>query len=134
MITRLQVKNFKSLRELDLQLGPINVLVGPNMAGKSNILDVFRFLHDILSGAGGLQGLNFALVQRGGVNEILWKGGKERIITFVLEATEGRQSDTKYKYELRIAATGVGNFPTIQSESLKLVESGIEHDLLVQQQ
>jgi predicted ATPase len=133
MITRLQVKNFKSLRELDLQLGPINVLVGPNMAGKSNILDAFRFLHDILRGAGGLEGLNFALVQRGGVNEILWKGGKERVITFALEATAGTvQSDTKYKYELQIAATRGGNLPTVQRESLKLVRSGIEHDLLAQ--
>src|ERR1700676_3139137 len=135
MITRLQVKNFKSLRELDLRLGPINVLVGPNMAGKSNILDVFRFLHDILLGARGLQGLNFALVQRGGVSEVLWKGGKERVITFVLEATGGPfQPDTKYKYELQIVAAGVGNFPTVQNESLKLVKSGIEHDLLAQQQ
>jgi predicted ATPase len=135
MITRLQVKNFKSLRELDLQLGPINVLVGPNMAGKSNILDVFRFLHDILSGAGGLQGLNFALVQRGGMNEILWKGGKEKVISFALEATGSPlQPSAIFKYELQIAATGVGNFPAVQRETLKLVKSGIEYDLLSQQQ
>ncbi len=35
MITRLQVRNFKSLREINLPLGALNVLVGPNMAGKT---------------------------------------------------------------------------------------------------
>lgn len=46
MLTRLQAQNFKNLRRLDLPLGPVNVLVGPNMGGKSNILDVLRFLFE----------------------------------------------------------------------------------------
>jgi AAA15 family ATPase/GTPase len=46
MITRLQVRNFKSLREIDLELGSLNVLVGPNMSGKSNILDALHFLRE----------------------------------------------------------------------------------------
>lgn len=76
MITRLQVRNFKSLRGIDLPLGPLNVLVGPNMAGKSNILDVFRFLHQTFFPEAGTEGVWFALAQRGGVNEVLWKGGR----------------------------------------------------------
>ena len=36
MIIRLQVRNFKSWRDIDLALGPLNVLVGPNMSGKSS--------------------------------------------------------------------------------------------------
>ena len=47
MITRLQVRNFKSLRDIDLAFGPLSVLVGPNMSGKSNIRDVFRFLYQV---------------------------------------------------------------------------------------
>jgi len=133
MITRLHVKNFKSLRELDLQFGPINVLVGPNMSGKSNILDMFRFLHDILLGGRSNQGLSFALSQRGGVGEIFWKGGREKLITLSLEATgEPIQPSTIYKYELQILA-GAGNFATVQNEMLKLVRSGVEHELLAPQ-
>jgi predicted ATPase len=30
-------------------------LVGPNASGKSNLLDVFRFLHDVVSVGGGLE-------------------------------------------------------------------------------
>jgi predicted ATPase len=129
MITRLRVKNFKSLRQLDLKFGPINVLVGPNMTGKSNILDVFSFLHDILVG-GRSQGLNFALTQRGGINELLWKGGREKVVTLAVEATgEPQQPDTSFKYELQMLA-GPGGYSSVQNESLKLARSGTEHELL----
>ncbi|HVO91244.1 MAG TPA: AAA family ATPase [Terriglobales bacterium] len=132
MITQLHIENFKSLRELDLKFQPISVLVGPNMAGKSNILDVLRFLHDIVLGGRSNQGLSFALTQRGGVNEILWKGGKERTISLSLEAAGvPLHPDVKYKYALRILA-GAGNQATIQHESLTLITSGTEQQLLVQ--
>jgi predicted ATPase len=129
MITRLQVRNFKSLRELDVRLGAINVLVGPNMAGKSNMLDVFRFLHEIVFPKPGSQGVSFAFAQRSGVNEVLWKGGDEKVITIALEAGDPTQTDTKYKYKLELIA-GVGGFVATQNESLKLVRSGWEHDLI----
>ena len=134
MITRLHVRNFKSVKELDLRFGPINVLVGPNMTGKSNILDVFRFLHDLLSGERNIKGLNFALTQRGGVNEILWKGGKEKVITFALEATgEPLHPRTTYKYEVQILA-GAGDYATVHYESLRLATEEIDHELLALQQ
>ena len=34
-ITRIRAKNYRSIRELDLELGPLTVLVGPNASGKS---------------------------------------------------------------------------------------------------
>ncbi|NYZ16883.1 DUF3696 domain-containing protein [Azospirillum sp. RWY-5-1] len=37
MLTRLRLRNFKAFRELDLELGPVTVLFGPNSAGKSTI-------------------------------------------------------------------------------------------------
>jgi AAA15 family ATPase/GTPase len=40
MITELEIKNYKSIRELNLPLGRINVFIGENGAGKSNILEV----------------------------------------------------------------------------------------------
>ena len=39
MITRLEVDGFKSLRDFAVDLEPCTVLVGPNSAGKSNIMD-----------------------------------------------------------------------------------------------
>ena len=46
-ITKLTVENFKSFDKLEVELRPFNIVVGSNASGKSNFLDVFRFLRDI---------------------------------------------------------------------------------------
>lgn len=43
MITSLQIKNFKSIVDLSLDLGRFNVLIGENGCGKSNILEAIAF-------------------------------------------------------------------------------------------
>ena len=54
----------------ELELKPLNVLIGPNAAGKSNVLNALRLLraapHDIAAPMRG---------KGGGVSEWLWKGG-----------------------------------------------------------
>ena len=37
-IDRLTIKGFKSLQDVDLELGRLNVLIGPNGTGKSNLV------------------------------------------------------------------------------------------------
>jgi len=44
MIKRLKVKNFKALRDIEIELTPIHVLIGPNDSGKTSILDVLAAL------------------------------------------------------------------------------------------
>lgn len=44
MIRRLRVKGYKSLADVDVELGPLTVLFGPNAAGKSNLLDAVNLL------------------------------------------------------------------------------------------
>lgn len=44
MIKRLRVRNFKALRDVDIQLTPIHVLIGPNDSGKTSILDAVAAL------------------------------------------------------------------------------------------
>lgn len=44
MLTRLEVDGFKSLRKFAIDLEPFTVLVGPNSAGKSNILEALALL------------------------------------------------------------------------------------------
>lgn len=59
-IQRLKAQNFKSFDRLDLELGDFNVFIGANASGKSNVLNVLRFLRDIaasgLRNAVSLQG------------------------------------------------------------------------------
>jgi len=42
MIERIIIENFKSIRHCDLELKPINILVGANGAGKSNFVSFFK--------------------------------------------------------------------------------------------
>jgi predicted ATP-dependent endonuclease of OLD family len=49
MLTRIRIENFKSLKNLDIELGLTNVLVGTNMSGKSNLIDAFRFIVDLIT-------------------------------------------------------------------------------------
>jgi len=48
-LEKLTIKNFKSIREQTLALGPLNVFIGGNGAGKSNLIEVFRFLREIVN-------------------------------------------------------------------------------------
>jgi predicted ATPase len=62
--SQLKVKNWRNFRSIDVSLRERQFVVGPNAAGKSNFLDIFRFLHDVAKREGG--GLQKALKDRGG--------------------------------------------------------------------
>lgn len=65
MITKLWVKNYRSLANLELSFEPITILVGQNGSGKSNIVDTLRFIHDALR-----YGLDSAIVNRQGMSAV----------------------------------------------------------------
>ncbi len=44
-LSRIEVEGFKSLRNVDLELRPLNVLIGANGAGKSNLVSLFKMLN-----------------------------------------------------------------------------------------
>lgn len=72
MITRVSVRNFRSLAEVDVVLGSLTVLVGRNGAGKSAFLDVLRFVSEALR-----FGLDTAITDRHGVT-VLRRWGPRR--------------------------------------------------------
>jgi len=47
MIRRIHIKDYKSLRDVDVTLKPLSVLFGPNAAGKSNFIDALQLLSRI---------------------------------------------------------------------------------------
>lgn len=49
MITRLEVDGFKSLRNFAVDLEPFTVFIGPNSAGKSNVLEALALLSRLAS-------------------------------------------------------------------------------------
>ena len=50
MIERIAIENFKSLRNVDLSLGRVNLFIGTNASGKSNFLEALRVLEGIGNG------------------------------------------------------------------------------------
>ncbi|MGH8679676.1 MAG: ATP-dependent nuclease, partial [Burkholderiales bacterium] len=55
-ITRLKIENFRSIRNLDIELGDTTVLIGQNNAGKTAILDAIRI---VLTRRWGQRGTGF---------------------------------------------------------------------------
>lgn len=47
MIERIIIENFKSIRRLELDLKPLNILIGANGAGKSNFISFFKLTNQI---------------------------------------------------------------------------------------
>jgi predicted ATPase len=117
MLRRLKVQNFKSLRSLDISLGPLNVLVGPNMGGKSNILDVLLFLYESWFPQPGTYGPVNALARRGGISEVLWKGEQESLLSISIEFADPAQPDSLFEYGIELVS-GAGGYVNIQTERL----------------
>jgi predicted ATPase len=64
-ITRVMLRNYRSIESCNVELGALTFLVGPNGTGKSNFLDALRLVGDALRVS-----LDHALRERGGVAEV----------------------------------------------------------------
>ena len=62
LIKRVSVENFKSFNDLDIELRQFNVLIGANASGKTNFIQFFKFLQDIVN-----HGLDNAVSMQGGI-------------------------------------------------------------------
>lgn len=65
--THIRLENWRNFSRVDVDLQKRVFLYGPNASGKSNFLDVFRFLRDIVAVGGGFQD---AVRRRGGVSKL----------------------------------------------------------------
>lgn len=68
IVTRLRLTNWRNFRDVDIALGPRAYVIGANASGKSNLLDVFRFLRAVAQTEGG--GLQKAIKERGGMSKL----------------------------------------------------------------
>jgi predicted ATPase len=49
MLDRIELAGFKSIREMNLELSRLNVLIGANGAGKSNLISFFKLFNHLMS-------------------------------------------------------------------------------------
>jgi predicted ATPase len=120
MLNKIRVKNFKSLKDVSLDLSQRNVLVGANMAGKSNIIDLFRFIYDMaFPRQPGSMALGSAFFARGGFSETVWKGGKAEVIVFALSGSDFIEKiEWFWDYEITIQGGSPGGNFRISTEHL----------------
>lgn len=114
-LTRLAVKNYRSLLDVDLSLRPLTVLVGENGTGKSNVCDVLRFVRDALS-----YGLQQAVEMRGGMSALhCWFADDLEPVSIHLEFC-GPLNQWSGSYALAFVGCG-GDEVRLQSEKLSLM-------------
>lgn len=114
-ISNISLRNYKNLHEVDLDLKPLNILIGVNGAGKSNFLSFFRLLSE-----GAKEKLADKIGDMGGFNEIRRRGSNEAIewaLTF-----ESLQSVLPQKINETVFYTGIlasrGSSYSIRKEEL----------------
>ena len=100
-LQRVQIRNYKSIADCDVQLGRLTLLVGRNGAGKSNFLDALRFVSDSLETS-----LDHALKSRGGVAAVRRiSTGHPRNVQIKLQF-ELQDQQGEYGFELRSESKG----------------------------
>jgi predicted ATPase len=112
-LTRIVLKNYKSVAACDVRFGPLTFLVGPNGAGKSNFLDALRFVTDSLRSS-----LEHALRDRGGINDVRRRSGGHPN-HFGLRLFFSLPSGEVGHYAFRIGARPQGGFE-VQDEECKI--------------
>jgi len=66
------IKNFKSLHDCEIDIGKLNVVVGANASGKSNLVEAFRLLKKIYVEKDG-----FPFLEWWGYNNVVWQRKEE---------------------------------------------------------
>lgn len=65
------IAGYKSIQEMELELRPLNILIGANGAGKSNFIGMFRFLRELIN-----ENLQLHVTKEGGADTLLYFGSR----------------------------------------------------------
>lgn len=71
MIENIQIQGYKSIKDVEIELNPINVLIGANGSGKSNLISFFKLLKAI-----SIQKLQKFILEEGKADDLLYFGRK----------------------------------------------------------
>ena len=101
MITSMHIENFKCFKKFDIELGPFNVLIGPNDSGKTAFFQAIQFAKTAKG-----------IAEYGPVESWYWRGDKNGKIHIALEASAMDASE-----ERRVRAVVVDNNKISLSET-----------------
>jgi predicted ATPase len=96
MLNSLRISGWKSIREASIEISQLNIIIGGNGAGKSNLISFFKLLNEMIG-----ERLQTFVGLSGGANSVLYFGSKT---TPVIEADVGFSTDAgRNAYGLRLA-------------------------------
>lgn len=123
-LTRLELRNWRTFKNLDVRLGPRLVVIGPNASGKSNLLDAVRFLRDLARPGGGLQG---AITLRGGLSQVrcLFARNNNRGLVTVGVSVGTAEDPDAWTYRISFKAEPAGRRRLLVAEEVVL-KGGLE--------
>ncbi len=115
IVTHLKLKNWRNFRNVDVPLHERTYLLGANASGKSNFLDVFRFLRDVCKPHGG--GLQKAIHDRGGIQKLrCLHARKDPEVRIEVDLTGGAEEGAEtWRYVLGFKPEGKGAQRTLIS-------------------
>lgn len=116
--THIGLRNWRNFTDADVALPRRVFLLGPNASGKSNLLDAFRFLRDLVSVGGGFQE---AVRRRGGVSSLRCLAAR-RYSDIILRVRIGHdENPAVWEYELTFNQDKLRR-PVVKTE--KVLEQG----------
>jgi predicted ATPase len=151
-IKKIKISNFKSFKDVEVELGNFNVFIGANASGKTNFIQIFRFLRDL-----AIHGLENAVSLQGGIDylrNINLKDKNEFSLEVVLDdeylslivsallnfpvkqkiETEAKVYETTYKFGVEFIEEGknfkmvenkvIQKFYVFKSESKEKIDEG----------
>lgn len=111
-VSHLKVRNWRNFPRIDVDLRERQFVVGPNASGKSNLMDVFRFLRDIAKTEGG--GLQKAVADRGGMTRIRnLAARRDPDIAIEVRLSDPDNGRETWRYELGLKQQARGNRHTL---------------------
>jgi predicted ATPase len=118
IVSHLIIRNWRNFRSSEVDLSSRTFVLGANASGKSNFLDVFRFLRDVCASQGG--GLQKAIKSRGGLSKVRCLSARQNPhIEIDITLKPSSESEESWRYVLAIGQEQRGfRRPIVQREAV----------------
>jgi predicted ATPase len=123
ILTSVKAKGYRTLSDVDWSIGALNILIGPNGTGKSNLLSFVALVAESAKG-----NLEQSVYAAGGMSSLVFDGKENSIeisISMTDEPNSAAEVQLEYFLEMRRLGSGPGYVVFFESETDKEVDSNV---------